>query len=393
MFKPSIIAFDYETALTDGTPSVEYYRDDFRVVSAAFSWFREDGSIKSVYREGEAQVRAFLLKCGDTPLVVHNAQFEIGVSRARFPDVNLNITHDTMRLAQVADNGGKEAQKRQELTIDDELGEAEEDRSKTGLRLQQVTSRWLPAEFHNHKEPYYEYLRERGVKTGKEGENLHLLPPDMLEKYNVADSEVTLRLYNVFTEHFASIGYDTTLDHQLYLSTTAKVAHSKARGVRVDRARLQAYRDVVTGEIAEIGHTFKRRFKAEIDGLEQEALVAYVGSRKSERGQVDAWLRAVEDTSVYEFNVGSTHQLANLFIGKLGMKAMFTTAKGAPAFGKSFLSQWGDGGEMLKKRRTKLIGLKQTEALLELSEYDGRWHCDLKACGTATGRFAGGNSG
>jgi hypothetical protein len=29
MYRPPVIAFDYETALTNGVPSVEYYRGDF----------------------------------------------------------------------------------------------------------------------------------------------------------------------------------------------------------------------------------------------------------------------------------------------------------------------------------------------------------------------------
>ncbi len=90
------------------------------------------------------------------------------------------------------------------------------------------------------------------------------------------------------------------------------------------------------------------------------------------------------------FNVGSNKQLAALFVGKLKMTPKFVTKTGQPSFKSAFLSQWGEGGDMLKKRRKRLLVLKQCDSLLALSEYDGRWHVDLKACGTTTGRFAGG---
>jgi hypothetical protein len=40
-----------------------------------------------------------------------------------------------------------------------------------------------------------------------------------------------------------------------------------------------------------------------------------------------------------------------------------------------------------------MLVLAQIDSLLELSEADGRWHIDLKAAGTVTGRFAGGRVG
>jgi DNA polymerase I-like protein with 3'-5' exonuclease and polymerase domains len=156
---------------------------------------------------------------------------------------------------------------------------------------------------------------------------------------------------------------------------------------------LAAYRAKVEAELSQIASDFRDRFVSSITQLEQSYLESYVGRLKTEKGQNQAWLRAVENPEEVSFNVGSTHHLADLFIGKLGMTPRFMTEKGTPTFKAAFLDQWGDGGLMLKKRRTKLIALKQTEALLALSEHDGRWHVDLRACGTVTGRYSGGTHG
>lgn len=50
--KIKVVSCDFETALTNGTPSVEFYREDFRIISAAMAW---DGRTR--YVTGEAAVR------------------------------------------------------------------------------------------------------------------------------------------------------------------------------------------------------------------------------------------------------------------------------------------------------------------------------------------------
>ena len=71
---------------------------------------------------------------------------------------------------------------------------------------------------------------------------------------------------------------------------------------------------------------------------------------------------------------------------------MFKTEKGNPSFAAKFLQQWGEGGEMLKKQKTILLELRQGEALHELSEETGRWHIDIKAASTKSGRLSGGSN-
>jgi hypothetical protein len=410
MYRPDVIAFDYETALLDGTPSVEFYRPDFRITSASFSWIGADGNIKSKFLVGESNIRPMLerIAAERIPLVCHNYQFEYGVTKCRFPDINLNIEYDTMRLTQVADNGGKEMEWTTDMSIDDELAQLDGTAPKreSGLKLVKCVSRWLPVQYHNHKEPYHSYLRENhGVKKGKEGANLHLLSPDMLEAYNIADSEITLRLFLRLVEEFKAIGYgEWVKDHWLYKSTARHVSSAKIRGARIDRAKLIAYRDSIVKEIEQIDLQFRTKFEKEIEELEEERLKAFCAKRKTQRGQDAAWLRAIEEPSLVKFNTGSNKQLAQLFVNKLNMPVTFWTQppkqkKGkprkkpfipSPSFKSSHLYTWGEGGLILENRRKRMLVLHQCNSLLELSEYDGRWHMDLKVCGTATGRAAGG---
>lgn len=384
---PLVVALDYETALLDGTPSVEYYRDDFRVVSASFSWYDRQGVLQNLFEQDEPMIykRLKALQLHQALVVVHNFQFEYGVTKYRFPDINLNWHADTMRLVQVADNGGSDYEEDTFLPQDDEI----EVKKSTGLSLQASISRWLDPQYHNHKEPFYQAIRDQGIKKGKEGQNLHLLTPEQLRDYNVADSDNTLRLYNILVQHFKRCVYDWRVDHALYLSSARFIAGAKGRGIRVNREKLDHNIRVLAYELGQVSHDFLVRFKSEIDRIEQDNLVALCSSKKTEKGLISAWGRCIEQ-GLHLFNLTSVKQKAALFVDILGMEPQFFTEKGGPAFGKAFLKQWGEGGLMLQKRGTLLIALRQMESLLKLSEYDSKYHVDLRACGTKTGRKAGG---
>jgi hypothetical protein len=415
-FKPEVVALDYETALLDGTPSVEYYRDDFRVTSAAVAWRAEDGTTKTRYLQGEDAVRRMLarLDAASIPVVVHNFCFEYGVTLYRFPGYERLIQLDTMRLAQVADNGGKEAQRyvKEIVTYEDQLDAAEfgdEESYKTGLSLAAASSRFLPPEFQKHKDEAYTYLRAQpGVRAGKEGQHLNLLPPDLMERYNVADAVVTLELYLRLLYQFEAEGYDWRLDHALYAASAKRIAVAKGEGVLVDRPGLEANRDRITAELAAIEEGFRQRFAAELGRIEAEATEKYVNAVVTPRGREGRRKRLEQDPSETRFNIGSGKQLRRLFVDELGCKPQFWTQESQdsrkkreqdptrkpfepqPSFRAAHLEGYGEGGEMLVERRKRLLVLQQTQALLSLTERDSRWHLDLKACGTATGRFAGG---
>ncbi len=343
-------------------------------------------------------------------VVVHNYQFEYGVVKHCFPGLEHLITHDTMRLAQVADNGGSRMAVQPEVKTYDELLDSVErsDRNpavvshNAGLGLMACAKRWLPEHYHDHKAPYHTWLREhKGVKKGHEGAHLTLLPPEMFEAYNIADAEITLLLYETITREFERNHYDYSMDHELYKSTARMVTGAKGVGVRVDTEALTKYAEQVRGEIAEIEETFRARFLDQLTAFEHSAHNRYVESVKTVKCQEKRRLESPE-----RFNLSSGKQLRELFVNILGITPKFWTKEPKktgkprkkpfepqPSFKSAHLSTYGEGGELLRTRRKRLLVLQQTLSLLKLASNDGRWHADCRAAGTATGRLAGGYTG
>lgn len=389
-FEPTLISFDVETCLTNGEASVEFWRDDFRVSSAAFAWRREDGSIRTLFVEGEDDIAAYLRSMEGIPMVVHNYAFEKGVCDYRFSGINIDLKYDTMRLAQVADGGGNEADKFKVATkMDDMLAELEGTRKNTyGLGLEKCASRWLGSELHNHKKEAYDWLHENGVRKGQEGKNLTELPTDILQRYNEADVIVTLRLYEELTEYLKSVKYSWEFDHELYIKLTNHVVTSQGRGTPVDILKLRRRVELADRELEEMERAFRELYPKEIQEIEQE-LFGLLTHRKTERGANAAKERVLANGD-HKFNIGSKKQLEMLFVHKLGMTTNFYTPKGRPSFKKTHLHVWGKGGELLVNRGTIMLSRTQAKSLIEMAEYDGRVHLQLRTASTATGRNAGG---
>ena len=403
MASASLVCIDYETALVheDGTTeaSLNAYLPNFRSISCAFSW-QDSGKIFSDFCIGEAEIRKRLdiLQATQVPLLVQNISYEMYVSMYRFPEYKLNWAYDTMRLVQNWDNGGD---KYAFETIFIEGDTPDEDEIKkaplSGLGLVNSLKRVFGSEYVDHKEEAYAWIRANvpESKNKKPGFYLDKLPQDLLRTYNIGDTEQTLRLYNRITQYFSEIGYDWRPDHQLYLSTVRLVNVAKYRGVRVDRELLAGNIKTVSKQIEDISNSFTSTFAVPIAAVEKDKLEAYCLKPKTEKGRLKRRLKAVPGSEIWaehiKFNEGSNKQLAELFMGKLGIVPRFFTAKGQPSFKSSLLSQWGQGGEMLLMRRKRLIVLKQMEALLELSEWDGRFRPSLRVASTATGRMSGGN--
>lgn len=415
MFKPTVIAIDFETADSKGA-SVDFWKPDFRALSCAFSWVSSEGELKRAYREGEEKVAAYLRKLAkdQIPLVAHNLQFEYGVTKARFPWFPLELLkYDTMRLVQVHDQGGKDTYDDSMLSLEDELAWLEgKIEPKTGLGLEAAASRILPSIWHSHKQRYYAYLRENhGIPAGKEGANLHLLPSDQLEAYNTADTDITLLIFRSLTQKFASDGYDWSLDHQLHLGAIKRLVDLKISGIKVRRSNLVTFVTETDKEMAEITARFRAYHEEPIARIEAARKEAWVGGLKTEKGREKRRATLEEKREEWEFNPRSTTQLATLFVDTLGVQPTFWTKESKktaskrkdnpnmkpfipnPSFRAVHLSSYGDGGKILEKLKKRQIVCKQASNLLGLSETDGRWHVELRACGTKTGRFAGGGSG
>jgi hypothetical protein len=415
-YKPSIIALDYETALTDGTPSIEFYRDDFRAISAAAAWHTEAGEIKTRYMEGEAEIAPFLARCKaeGIPFIAHNLAFEYGVTRFRFPGHEHLFTVDTARLVQVYDNGGDKYQRYERFapTTEYEGLDNATDPEKpavyySGFSLVNSAGRILPG-YVNHKAKFYAIIRSRAsagkqVKPGMEGSNLNLLTPEELEVYNVEDAITTLNLYKFTTEYFNEIGYNWRLDHSLYVPLAQEVSEAKARGIAVDREALRAHIATLEASRTKIALDFLNRFKDQIAALEAESLQNLQMGFKTQKGK-----DAVLARNDHKFNINSTTQLKRLFVDKLGLTPRFFTEdtkagkamrlndptlppfEPKPSFKAAHLGSFGEGGEMLVKNKKILLVINQARALLALSERDGLWHASLKMTATSTGRLAGG---
>jgi len=381
------VVLDYETNLLDGTPSVEFYRPDFRATSCAFAW-RKGGGIHTFYAVGESQIEKALrfFARRNAFFICHNIQFETGVTYHRFPGYESMFEVDTMRLVQNYDGGGKHLDDfhvRGELSVEEEFAWINGESSyETGLGLQASASRLLDKEHHSHKKKYHNLCIERGGKK----HDLNLLTPDELKEYNIADVLVTLALYEKLTADFEKMGFDWTKDHFLYKSTAYQTMLAKSRGVLVDREQVKRHVEEKGQQIEEMQARFRERFRIEIRAIEATLLEREVSSYKSEAKR----LEVAENPP--RFNPRSTKQKAMLFVDLLGMEPKFFTKKGAPSFASKFSKQWGEGGDILKKQQTYMLEKKQGENLLGLSEWNGRYFPDIKACGTQTNRLAGGRN-
>lgn len=410
----NLVVIDFETSehLSNGAQvaSTAAYKLEFRVDSAAITYHSGD-RLHSSFIQGETVIRDMLeqLAQRECKIVAHNIQFEMLVVACRFPELyqRLNWYADTMRLAQVYDNGGDETS--YEVVVDNEdlldledmaemlavMGEQVRRESTSGLGLVKCLKRIFKHEYQDHKKEAYTWLRAQGIKEGKEGANLHLLPLDILERYNVADTENTYKLYDHCVNYFKSIGYRWEFDHELFLSTVRLFVGAKLDGIRVDRESLFKYVESVRQEIEDIGQSFLKAHAGPISQVEADRLAAWCSEPKTDKGREKRRQICTPGSPKWDenvrFNPGSNKQLQTMFMDKMGMRPKFFTEKGNPSFKSSVLDQWGDGGVLLQKRRKRLIVLKQCEALLSLSEYDGKWRPDVRAAGTATGRAAGGN--
>jgi hypothetical protein len=148
MYKPSVIAIDFETN------SLSYWSPDFKVLSIAAVWRDAEGHLRDRYAEGD-EIETLLQKVATDgiPVVVHNLSFEYGVIKHQYPHIELDYI-DTMRLAQVYDNGGDKADK------------------LSGYSLAKCVQRILGRP--DPKARFYEELHLKGVKRGEEGSQLTL---------------------------------------------------------------------------------------------------------------------------------------------------------------------------------------------------------------------------
>ena len=405
----AILALDYESVelLPDGSTvaSADFWKPTFRVTSCAFTWYDTLGLKQSLFIKGEAEVGVELAKHQDKRILVFNQQFEEGVTTCRYPHIKLNFYCDVMRLAQLYDNGGGfdsfdmvliEEEVRPEITEDGTEATPEYKKIPlAGFGLSKC-SRRIIGSTEDHKAEAHNWLYENvpECKKGKAGKFLDRLPDDIMERYNIADTETTLDLYEFITTQFAIQEFNWSTDHVLYQASVRNIVGSEIRGIPVNRGGLAEFATTTVTEIENIGAKFRTDYGESITIVERNRAAKWIVAPKTKRGRRARLAKYRADTNAAmltatKFNPGSNKQLAELFRGVLKFEPVFFTPKGAASFKSAHLHQWGDGGSLLLTRRKRLLVQKQAEAILKQSEFDGRLHIRLKAVGTRTGRFAG----
>lgn len=406
-----LVALDIETSDSRGA-SLEYFRRDFKVDSLSLAW-HEGEEIKHWFSENPMQITQMLaiLAQKQTPIIVHNLAFEYGVLTSKYPHLKLNYVADTMRLAQLWDAGGPEYADMEEFPltpdqmIEYELGSLSDDDIKRlanktkGMSLEACARRFLPEEYHNHKSMAADYLREHHGIKAKFGQYLHLLPTEILEEYNNKDTEITLLLYHELTEYLNSVQFDSAQDWKLYTLRVRLMREAYVKGIKVNRDALYEYIVSIESEIAQIEQEFRTKYADSLDKLAELKLENLMDTwvrgeeLKKEEARLQRWLRVItgqEDKRFKEFNINSGAQLGQLFVDVMGMTPKFLSPKGAPSLKATHLHQFGDAGNMLKKRKKRILVLQQCINVYLASAYDGRVHCNIKVAGTRTNRVAGG---
>jgi len=387
------IAIDFETT------GLNYYSPDFRVLSIAMSWLNDEGELKNIFVEGYSNIYAALriLQTKDTQWVVHNLTFELGVLTSWFPDIAFPRMWDTMRLCQVGDAG--EFQKKYESRY--------QGIPRDGLSLENCCSRWLPADRHHHKQTAHNFLIEnRGIDPKDCGKNIHLLPPQQLREYNVADTDNTLLLFNSLIKQFDREGYKGwELDHQLYRGRCQQLVRAFIHGVKVDAEKVSGCVQKMSGKLVEMVDKFTEINKTAILSVVKIKQQAYIDDPtiKTERGRqlrvtnIETKAEFSDSDKINGFSITSPKDLLLLFSSVMGITPPFYTKPdksgnggGNPSFAKAHMKAWHPSGEILENRGTYGIVKKQAENLGQLSAGDGRWHLEMRATGTKTGRLSGG---
>lgn len=371
------IALDIETLGPDRKSSFRWWMPGFSIQSLALSW-REGLDIKSWFTADAATIDTAVKRLAATgrPLIVHNLAFEKGVFETLYPDLEFNWFADTMRMGQLHDNGGDW---RDQVFIGDVLDE--EDSPGLGLSLEAVASRVLQRDLHHHKDERDEYLRSLGIRS-RFGSHIYRLPADILERYNIADTKTTLEVYETLAPILDGVWQK---DWPLYHNRTRLMNQAYRRGVKIDVEALERYVYEIDRDIDKIEAEFKS-YHAE---------------------NIKKWAEMTGNNE-FEFNVGSNKQLKELFCDVLDMTACHMTATGEkrikdkeitreealkqyPSFQSKHLGGWGESGNILIKRRKRLLVLSQALNTLQMAkDGQGRCHPEQKVAGTRTNRVAGG---
>lgn len=384
-FVPEIVALDFETKDSNGA-SLNYYRDDFEVWSLSATWRGPQGSLAHFFSCNPNQIKRFLTRLNElqTPLVVHNLMFEWGCVMAKYPELDLNWHSDTLFLAASYDGGGRTWEEKPHKDW------------REGLGLEAVASRILASENHNHKKEAHDYLKTHHKVRSKFGAHLDKLPLDILERYNLADTDITLQLYEVLTEELAEIAEDSgwvgwEQPFQFYKGRCKYMAKARLIGVPVKTEECLQYITDIDDQLKDIKDEFREWGGEHIAEIEQKNIMSHVNSVKTPAAQERKRQDIKDNPEAFHINLNSGKQLKELFVDRLGIKPVKLTPGKAPSFKAADMWQWGVGGKILAKIGDRNLVQAQAANIFVDSMYDGRIHPDSKPIGTRTYRIAGGS--
>ena len=371
------ISLDIETLNGEGKSDYRWWKPGFHIQSMALSW--RDGEIRSWFSADPSQIKRAIYQLAGTsrPLIVHNLAFEKGVFETLYPDLEFNWFCDTMRLAQLNDNGGDWRDQ-----IFSDIGELDDEESPDlGLSLEAVASRVLQRDHHHHKQERDDALRAMGVRS-RFGGHIHLLSGDVLERYNIADTTITLEVFEALAPLLEGVWQR---DWIFYHNRTKLMNNAYRRGISINIDALEQYIREIDADVDRVESVFKK--------FHENTLTLW-----------QSWSNIPPEM----FNVGSNKQLKELFCTIMGMTAKHMTKKGEervkkkeitreealkeyPSFQSKHLSDWGESGLILIQRRKRLLVLSQALCTLEMAKQGGgRAHPEQRVAGTRTNRVSGG---
>jgi len=376
------------------------WREDVPVKCMALAWKQGD-AIVSRFCDGLPAMREALqtLVAQKATVLVYNVGFEALVFQSKFPDIPV-LTEckivDVLRLTQIwntsqmswglkaavarmlPENAGYEDKIYQKLVVQIPEYREKVERKLKALRKEAYK---LDNDAIIEKDEALHAAIAHVAKQNKSKLGQFLIAADgaTLREYNVLDAELTLRLYEEYLAGFRTQDFDWKHDHTLYMNSGLHIARSICQGIYVDVPKLKAH-------IAE-----------------REALVAACIQKfeKAYTTELTAWKTMHNTTG---FNIHSGKQLQSFVCDFMQIPPKFFTEKGSPSFKDEHLLTYGKVGELIRgeieintdsgvkkvPRATVELSLKQAKSLLELAEYDNKWHFSMRLTGTVSGRYTTG---
>lgn len=382
------LVVDFESDNSQGN-GLDYYRSDFRVVSASIMAVDEEEYPPQFYQDVESIKNdlEYAAQNGYT-FLVYNAGFDCGVMKHHLKVSNAFNAIDVWRLFNYVC-----------LTVTDKYAKAGSDKRSTKLNS---AVKYLFG-VDDYKAEYLDYFVER--KLAKDHKEAHAmvgsLPPELLEKYNNADTYWTWEVYKECVKRLAEWKIDWQLDHWAYIFEAELYSDAFNRGMEVDRTALEKSIRTLTRSIREVDE--KLRAQPEIIEAEKRINVSEVkltkpliASWKKQFGYDKKYILGEEECNAViawkksllfkPFNFRSSKQKKLLFIDVMGMPIEKLTKAGNVELSKKTLGAYGETGKLLLGMLLQMKERDECKSLLELSIYDGKLHPSLRSGSTISGR-------